>query len=160
MKTLLSSFSSFCLSSSSLFFSLPHVCLPSCCSFFFSFFVISFFFVPPSLPLSLLPLLILLIHTFLLIQHRCCRRHRVVVIVCSKNIFKFIIQRKNKNKKRARRTLLKGYTVVETKATLKVVRTRVEHVLIYSLIENATPCSLPRTQVVNFISNFKRDSSL
>ena len=42
--------------------------------------------------------------------------------------------------------------VVETKATLKVVKTRLEHVLIYSKIENASLCPLPWTQVANFIS--------
>ena len=35
---------------------------------------------------------------------------------------------------------LRGDTVVETKATLKVVRARVKCVLIYSKIENATLC--------------------
>ena len=40
---------------------------------------------------------------------------------------------------------------METKATLKVVRTRVKCVLIYSNIETATLCSLLRTQVANFI---------
>ena len=38
-------------------------------------------------------------------------------------------------------------TVVETKATLKVVRTGVKRVLIYSMPENATFCSLPWSQV-------------
>ena len=41
---------------------------------------------------------------------------------------------------------------METKATLKVVRARVKCVLIYSKIEKATLCSLPRTQVANFVS--------
>ena len=36
---------------------------------------------------------------------------------------------------------LKGNTVVLTKVTWKVVRTRVERVLIYSMIENAILCS-------------------
>ena len=40
---------------------------------------------------------------------------------------------------------------METKATLKVVRARVKRVLIYSKIENAILCSLPWTQVANFI---------
>ena len=47
---------------------------------------------------------------------------------------------------------LRGDTVGETKATLKVVRTRFRRVLIYSKIDNATRGSLPWTQVVNFIS--------
>ena len=46
----------------------------------------------------------------------------------------------------------KGNTVVETKATLKVVRTKVKRLVIYSKIENPTLCSLPFTQVANFIS--------
>ena len=45
---------------------------------------------------------------------------------------------------------LRGDTVEETKATLKVVRTRVKRVLIYSKIENAALWSLPWTQVANF----------
>ena len=48
--------------------------------------------------------------------------------------------------------MLRGDTVVITKATLKVVRARVKCVLIYSNIENAIICSLPVTQVANFIS--------
>ena len=40
---------------------------------------------------------------------------------------------------------------METKATLKVVRTRVKRVPIYSKLDNATFRSLPWTQVVNFI---------
>ena len=47
--------------------------------------------------------------------------------------------------------LFRGDKVVETKATLKVVRTRLKRVLIYSKIDNATICSLPWTQVVHFI---------
>ena len=41
---------------------------------------------------------------------------------------------------------------METKVTLKVVRTRVKRVLIYSKIENAVLCSLPWTQLEKFIS--------
>ena len=41
---------------------------------------------------------------------------------------------------------------METKATLRVVRTRVKYVLVYLKIENATLCSLPWTQVSNCIS--------
>ena len=41
---------------------------------------------------------------------------------------------------------------METKATLKVVRTRVKRVLMYSMIENATLSSFPWTQVTNCIS--------
>ena len=41
---------------------------------------------------------------------------------------------------------------METKATLKVVRTRLMRVLIYSKKDNATLCSSPWTHVVNFIS--------
>ena len=40
---------------------------------------------------------------------------------------------------------------METKANLKVARTRLKRVLVYSKIDNATLCSLPWTQVVNFI---------
>ena len=40
----------------------------------------------------------------------------------------------------------------ETKATSKVVRTRVKFVLIYSKIKNAALSSLPWTLVANFIS--------
>ena len=47
---------------------------------------------------------------------------------------------------------LREGTVVETKATLKVARTGVKRVLVYSKIENGTLCSLPWTQVVNFMS--------
>ena len=47
---------------------------------------------------------------------------------------------------------LRDDTVLETKVTLKVVRTRVQRVLLYSKTENATLCSLPWTQAVNFIS--------
>ena len=47
---------------------------------------------------------------------------------------------------------LRGDAVVETKATLKVVGARVKCVLRYSSIKNATLCSLPWTQAVNFIS--------
>ena len=47
---------------------------------------------------------------------------------------------------------LRGGAVLETKATLEVVRTRVECVLICSKIANATPCSLPWTQAANFVS--------
>ena len=49
---------------------------------------------------------------------------------------------------------LRRDTVVETKATLKVVRTSGKYVLrkLYSKLEKATVCSLPRTQVANFIS--------
>ena len=47
---------------------------------------------------------------------------------------------------------------METKVTLKMVRTGVKRVLIYSKIENATLCSLPWTQAVNFY--FKRDNIL
>ena len=47
---------------------------------------------------------------------------------------------------------------METKTTLKVVRTRIKRVLIYLKIENATLSSLPWTQVANFIS--KRDNIL
>ena len=47
---------------------------------------------------------------------------------------------------------LRGDKVVETKATLKVVRTRVKSVLIFSNIETAALCSLPWTHVANFIS--------
>ena len=48
--------------------------------------------------------------------------------------------------------LLRGDTVVEAKVTLKVVRTGVKRVLMYSKVENATFCSFPWTQTVNFIS--------
>ena len=41
---------------------------------------------------------------------------------------------------------------MQTKATLKVVRTRVKRVLIYSMIENAPLSLLAWTQVANFIS--------
>ena len=41
---------------------------------------------------------------------------------------------------------LRGDTVVGTKATFEVVRTRVKCVLIYSKTENALLCSLPWTQ--------------
>ena len=47
---------------------------------------------------------------------------------------------------------LMGDTVAGKKATVKVVRTRLKLVLIYSKIDNATLCSLPWTQVANFIS--------
>ena len=47
--------------------------------------------------------------------------------------------------------MAKGDTAVETKTTLTVVRARVKCVLIYSIIEIATLCSLPWTQVANFI---------
>ena len=47
---------------------------------------------------------------------------------------------------------LRRDTVVQTKATLKVVRIRVNCVLLYSDIENVTLCSLRWTQVANFIS--------
>ena len=39
--------------------------------------------------------------------------------------------------------MLRGYTIVETKATVTVVRTRVKCVLIFSKIENAILYSLP-----------------
>ena len=52
---------------------------------------------------------------------------------------------------------LRGDTAVETRATLKVVRTREKRVLIYWKIEHATLCSLPWTQVANY---FKRDNIL
>ena len=42
--------------------------------------------------------------------------------------------------------------VVETKATLKVARTKGKRVPIYWKKEDAILCSLPRTQVTNFIS--------
>ena len=48
--------------------------------------------------------------------------------------------------------MLRGDTVVETKGILKVVRTRVRRVLIYSNIDSATLCLLPWTQDANFIS--------
>ena len=41
---------------------------------------------------------------------------------------------------------------METKASLKVVRTRAKRVLVYSKIENTTLSALPWTQVANFIS--------
>ena len=47
---------------------------------------------------------------------------------------------------------LRGGTVVETMATLTVVRERVSCVLIYSNIENAPLSSLPWTQVANVAS--------
>ena len=46
---------------------------------------------------------------------------------------------------------LRGDAVAETKTTLIVVRTREKQVIIYWKIERATLCSLPRTQVANFI---------
>ena len=48
----------------------------------------------------------------------------------------------------------RGHTVEETKATLKVVRTRVKRVLMYTRIENAALCLLPWTQAV--IAGVKR----
>ena len=47
---------------------------------------------------------------------------------------------------------LRRDTVLEAKATLKVVRTRLKRVLIYSKIDNAFLCSLPWTHVAYFIS--------
>ena len=47
---------------------------------------------------------------------------------------------------------LTEYTVLETKASLKVLRTSVKRVLIYSKIEKAILCSLPWAQVANFVS--------
>ena len=47
---------------------------------------------------------------------------------------------------------LRGNTVVQTKATLKVVRTREKRLLTYTKIENAILCSLSWTHVANFIS--------
>ena len=47
---------------------------------------------------------------------------------------------------------LRGDTVEEAKATLTVVSTRLKRALFYSMTENAILCSLPWTQVVNFIS--------
>ena len=47
---------------------------------------------------------------------------------------------------------LRGNTVMETKASLKVVRTGVKRVLIYSETENATPSALPWTLFANFTS--------
>ena len=41
---------------------------------------------------------------------------------------------------------------MKTKATLKVVRTKLKRVLIYSKIEKAILCLLPWTQVANFVS--------
>ena len=61
-------------------------------------------------------------------------------------------RRRNAARDRQRQNCLRGDMVVETKATLKVVRTGVKRVLIYSKIENATFCSLPWTRAVNFIS--------
>ena len=50
--------------------------------------------------------------------------------------------------------LLRGDIALETKATLKVVRTRVEHVLIIIFIDRECYpfSSIPWTQVANFIS--------
>ena len=47
---------------------------------------------------------------------------------------------------------LRGDTVVQTKTTLKVVRTREKRLLTYTKIENAILCSLSWTHVANFIS--------
>ena len=46
---------------------------------------------------------------------------------------------------------LRGATAVETRATLKVVSTRVECLLIYSKTEKATLLSLPWTQIAILI---------
>ena len=51
-----------------------------------------------------------------------------------------------------RRWTLRGDTVEETKAAMKVIRTSGKYVLMYSKMEKAVVCSLPRTQVANFIS--------
>ena len=48
--------------------------------------------------------------------------------------------------------ILRGDTVVETKATLKVFRTIVKRVLLYSMTETAPLSLLPWTQVTNVIS--------
>ena len=47
---------------------------------------------------------------------------------------------------------LTGDTTVETKAPLKVVRTRVKRILVYSMTQNAIRSALPWTVVAKCIS--------